>query len=243
MAESAPHRMVAESSGRHRRVGPVVRPDRAGRRLRLISTVGLGAGLLLLAIPFGAETLRTTVWGGGTEPRGGIPAAVASPPAPESTPAAGPTPADAPPTGPAAPTPTATSTANPTSTPRATGAPAPTPPVPSRPPLADAAAPTPPATTGPQPPATTSPPPPQPVLLGPNGRDELARMMDRYCDAHVGGLSWADTRDDGGWECGRLLLPARTVDIDRACRDSYGDAAFAENRAGRDPFGWRCFRH
>ncbi|MEO3926317.1 hypothetical protein ABGB07_20970 [Micromonosporaceae bacterium B7E4] len=241
MAESAPHRMAAESSGRHRKAGPVDRRDRSGRRLRVISTVGLGVGLLLLAVPFGAETLRTMGWGGGTEPGAGVPAAVASPPAPESTPPAYPTPDDVLPTG----TPAATPTAIPSPTSGATGAPAPTPPAPSvssRPPLQDAAAPTPPATTGPPPPPAAPPPPPQPVLLGPDGRDELARMMDRYCDEHVGGASWADTRDDGGWECERLLLSSRTIDIDRACRDTYGDGAFAENPQGRDPFGWRCFR-
>ncbi|GAB3966758.1 hypothetical protein [Plantactinospora veratri] len=131
--------------------------------------------------------------------------------------------------------------------PRASDAPASPPTTPSRPPLhgAGAAVPTPPATTAPpSSPAAPPPPPPpaQPVLLGPDDRDGLARMMDRYCDEHVGGASWADTRGDGGWECERLLLSSRTIDIDRACRDTYGDGAFAENREGRDPFGWRCFR-
>ncbi|GAA3752556.1 hypothetical protein GCM10022225_41310 [Plantactinospora mayteni] len=240
MAESAPHRMAAESSGRHRKAGPVDRRARSGRRLRLISTVGLGVGLLLLAIPFGAETLRTVVWGGGAEPQVGVPAAVASPPGPESTPVAEPTPDGVLPTG----TPGATPTATPTPTSRADGAPASTPPAPStssRPPIQGAAVPTSPATTGPPPPAAP-PPPPQPVLLGPDGRDGLARMMDRYCDEHVGVTSWADTRGDGGWECDRLLLSSRTVDIDLACRDTYGDGAFAQNPEGRDPFGWRCFR-
>ncbi|AVT30924.1 hypothetical protein C6361_17160 [Plantactinospora sp. BC1] len=244
MAESAPHRMAAESSGRHRRTGSADRRDRSGRRLRLISTVGLGVGLLLLAIPFGAETLRTTLWGGGTEPEVGVPVAVADPPAPGS-PVAEPTPDAALPTG----TPGATPTATPGPTSRAGGAPASPPPAPStpaRPPLqeAGAAVPTPPPTTAPpSSPAAPPPPPPpaQPVLLGPDGRDGLARMMDRYCDEHVGGASWADTRGDG-WECERLLLSSRTIDIDRACRDTYGDGAFAENREGRDPFGWRCFR-
>ncbi|MEE6311111.1 hypothetical protein V1634_30195 [Plantactinospora veratri] len=242
MAESAPDRMAVESSGRHRKARPVDRRDRSGRRLRLISTVGLGVGLLLLAIPFGAETLRTTLWGGGTEPEVGVPVAVADPPASES-PVAGPTPDAALPTG----TPDATPTATPSPTPRASDAPASPPTTPSRPPLhgAGAAVPTPPATTAPpSSPAAPPPPPPpaQPVLLGPDDRDGLARMMDRYCDEHVGGASWADTRGDGGWECERLLLSSRTIDIDRACRDTYGDGAFAENREGRDPFGWRCFR-
>ncbi|MDG4791026.1 hypothetical protein O7626_34840 [Micromonospora sp. WMMD1102] len=241
MAESSAQWTVAESSGRHRKAGADNRRARSNRRLRLVSTVGLGAGLLLLAIPLGADSLRTMVWGGGTEPGVGVPAAATSPPGSGAEPPpAGPTPDPAGPTGTPGPTPTAA----PSPTSRAGGAGVstpPAPPTPSRPPLQGAAAPTPPATTGPPAPAAPPPPPPQPVLLGPDGRDGLTRMMDRYCDDHVG-ASWADTRGDGGWECERLLLPSRTVDIDRACRDTYGDDAFAQNPDARDPFGWRCFR-
>ncbi|GIG89193.1 hypothetical protein [Plantactinospora endophytica] len=241
MAESAPHPMGAESSGRHRKAAPVDRRDRSGRRLRLISAVGLGVGLLLLAIPFGADTVRTLVLGGDSEPQVGVPAAANPPEAPPvSTPDAGPTPDQAVPTG--TPGPTATPSPSPTSP--STGAPTPTPSAPatpSRPPLEGAAVPTPPATTSPAPPAAP-PPPPQPVLLGPDGRGELTDMIEEYCDDHVGLASWADTRSDGGWECDRLLLSSRSVDMDRACRDTFGDDAFAQNPAGRDAFGWRCFR-
>jgi len=79
------------------------------------------------------------------------------------------------------------------------------------------------------------------VSLGPDGREELTRMMDRYCDRHVS-ASWADPRGDGQWECQRLLLGSRRIDLDTACRDTYGDGAFADNANPEDAFGWRCFR-
>ncbi|MFY1674463.1 hypothetical protein ACN27G_31705 [Plantactinospora sp. WMMB334] len=248
MAESAATRTAPEPSGRHRAAGAAERRRRSSRRLRLVSTVGLGVGLLLIAIPFGTDLLRTVGLDGGTGPQAGVPTAVTDPPAspPIATPQPGPAADGTAPSGTPDPSPTAP---DPSPTPRATTRPTPPTGSPSpQPPLQGAAVPAPSATTGtppatdPAPPAPpAAPPPPQPVLLGPDGRSDLVRMMESYCDEHVGGLSWAETRGDG-WECRRLLLSSRAVDLDRACRDTFGDGAFAENPQGRDPFGWRCFR-
>ncbi|MBE1486222.1 hypothetical protein [Plantactinospora soyae] len=259
MVEDAPTGTAAEATGRHRAnrsaggtgpagkatgavdraTGAVDRRARSGRGLRLTAILGLGLGLLVLAIPAGASVLRPYVWGGDSGPEAAVPVAVASPPA------------ASPPTQEAGPTPSGTPELSPSPTtspsaPPATGTPTTSPsvrPVPTRtalpgvtPPLAPGGTSNPPAAQLPPPPA-----PPEPVLLGPDGRDELAQMMDRYCDRHVGGTSWADPRGDGRWECQRLLLSSRTVDMDTACRDTYGDGAFARNDGG-DAFDWRCFR-
>ncbi|MBF9128706.1 hypothetical protein I0C86_06845 [Plantactinospora sp. S1510] len=244
MVKDAPTGTAAESTGRHRAgrsagvTGPADRRARPGRGLRLTAVLGLGLGLLVLAIPAGATVLRPYLWGGDSGPAAAVPVAAASrPPTPVPTEEAGPTPSgtpEVPPSPTTSPLP-----------PRATNAPGPTPSARSVPTRTAVPGATP--TQGPggtsRPPAAElpPPPPPEPVLLGPDGRDELARMMDRYCDRHVGGTSWADPRGDGRWECERLLLSSRTVDMDTACRDTYGDGAFARNDTG-DAFDWRCFR-
>lgn len=249
MVEDAPTGTAAESTGRHRAgrsagvtgpagrsAGATDRRGRSGRGLRLTAILGLGIGLLVLAIPAGATALRPYLWGGESGPEVAAPVAVASrPPVPAQTEEVGPTPSNTPADSPP-----------PTSPPpsRATNAPGPTPSAPAVPTRTAVPGATP--TLGPggtsNPPTAQLPPPqPEPVLLGPDGRDELARMMDRYCDRHVGGPSWADSRGDGRWECERLLRSSRTVDMDTACRDTYGDGAFARNDTG-DAFDWRCLR-
>ncbi|MFC6019235.1 hypothetical protein ACFP2T_23875 [Plantactinospora solaniradicis] len=243
MVEDAPTGTAAESTGRHRAgrsagvTGAADRRARSGRGLRLTAILGLGVGLLVLAIPAGATVLRPYLWGGESGPEVAVPVAVASrPPTPPPTEAVGPTPSATPEVSP-----------SPTTSPlppRATNAPGPTPSAPTVPTRTAVPGATPtqgPGGTSRPPAAQLPPPPPEPVLLGPDGRDELAQMMDRYCDRHVGGASWADSRGDGRWECERLLLSSRIVDMDTACRDTYGDDAFARNDTG-DAFDWRCFR-
>jgi hypothetical protein len=64
-------------------------------------------------------------------------------------------------------------------------------------------------------------------------------MVQQYCDRHAGGL--ADPRRDGRWQCLRLLS-ASIADLDIACRDRYGAAAYARASVVDDPYAWRCHR-
>lgn len=80
---------------------------------------------------------------------------------------------------------------------------------------------------------------PAPVLLGPGGRSELEDMVQQYCERHARGL--ADPGGDGGWQC-RRLLSASEVDMDVACRESYGPDAFARLADADDAYSWRCYR-
>jgi len=106
--------------------------------------------------------------------------------------------------------------------------PSPSPPSP-RPPAGPAATPT----------AQTSSPNPGPVLLGPSSNDGLETMVQRYCDRHSGGV--ADPRNDGRWQC-RRLLTSSIADLDIACRDTHGSAAYARTSNADDPYAWRCYR-
>ncbi|MGI5212505.1 hypothetical protein [Plantactinospora sp. CA-290183] len=247
MAENAAARSDLDPSGRHRArsgrpAGAARRRDRSDLGIRIVSVVGLGVGLIVLAIGFGGDTLRPFIFDSGPEPQVGVPVAVASPPplrqpapadVPGPTPTAGPASGTPDPSSPATPTPTPSVTPSTSTSPSAAAVPTPsaTPssPVVNPPPVADV----------PPPPPL---PPPQPVLLGPGGRGELTQLVERYCDRRVGSLSWADARGDGRWECGQLLS-SRIVDMDVACRDTYGDGAFARNTEPGDAYGWRCFRN
>jgi hypothetical protein len=78
-----------------------------------------------------------------------------------------------------------------------------------------------------------------PVLLGPSSNRGAANMVQQYCDRHSGGS--ADPRNDGRWQCTRLLS-ASVVDMDAACRDRYGLGAYAQTSNPGDPYAWRCYR-
>jgi hypothetical protein len=80
---------------------------------------------------------------------------------------------------------------------------------------------------------------PGPVLLGPSSNDGLDNLVQQYCDRHAGGV--ARPRDDGRWQCVRLLS-ASIADLDLACRDTYGSAAHAQTSKQDDPYAWRCYR-
>ncbi|MEE6258583.1 hypothetical protein [Plantactinospora sonchi] len=256
MTGNAPEATAADSTGRHRagraqgaagqiaggRRGATGR-ERGGGRIRLLSVLGLGVGVLVAAASFGPTAVRPLIWGE-PEPQVGVPVHGSRGSTPSSAPQPPPavpvaTPSGVAPSGTPDPSPSPTPTASAPGD-RATPTPSTSPRRPTGP--AGTPTPAPGGTTGapvvPPPPAA----PPQPVLLGPDGRDALARMIDGYCDRHVGGTSWADPRGDGGWECDRILLSSRTVDLDLACRDAYGDGAFPDNPDPGDAHGWRCYR-
>ncbi|SCE94734.1 hypothetical protein GA0074695_2366 [Micromonospora viridifaciens] len=81
---------------------------------------------------------------------------------------------------------------------------------------------------------------PSPVLLGPSSNDGVANMVQGYCDRHAVGSS-AEPRNDGRWQCTRLLS-ASAVDMNVACRDTYGSGASARTSTPGDPYAWRCYR-
>lgn len=98
-------------------------------------------------------------------------------------------------------------------------------------------------TTTTKPPSTTKPAPSGPTLLGPDDDGERWRMTDRYCKRF--GQEWYSQpgqRGDGNWYCVAWnRMPAR-VDMDAACRITYGNGAFARTTNDRDPQAWRCYR-
>ncbi|MFC7246680.1 hypothetical protein ACFQO7_29720 [Catellatospora aurea] len=104
-----------------------------------------------------------------------------------------------------------------------TSAPAPTSAVPTRP-----------AATGP-----SRSPAPEP--LGPADAAGVQDLAAKYCRRHVNG-SVATPRADGGWQCVRLLVFVRAVDMDVACADAYGKGAYARTTDQDDAYAWRCYR-
>jgi hypothetical protein len=221
--ESDAHGPDADEGGRPRRkhnqdLG--ARPRPASRRRWLIPVGGLALGALLCALAF--------TWGSGRPPEGGLPVSAATTP---SDPLEEPvtlaeipstSPSSATPSGSAA-TPSATPSVTPSATPSAT------------PSVTLSATPTP-TPTGATPTPTRSP---GPALLGPSSSRGVANMAQRYCDRYTGGS--ADPRNDGRWQCTRLLS-ASIVDMDVACRDTYDSGAYARTSNPDDPYAWRCYR-
>ncbi|MEU8001169.1 hypothetical protein AB0B66_08425 [Catellatospora sp. NPDC049111] len=111
----------------------------------------------------------------------------------------------------------------PSATASPTPAPAPTSAVPTRP-----------AATGP-----SRSPAPEP--LGPADAAGVQDLAAKYCRQHVSG-SVATPRADGGWQCVRLLVFVRAVDMDVACADAYGKGAYARTADQDDAYAWRCYR-
>ncbi|WP_117208402.1 hypothetical protein [Allorhizocola rhizosphaerae] len=103
-------------------------------------------------------------------------------------------------------------------------------------PRSPSAAPSTTASVSPTPTPTRSP---DPVLLGPSSGGGVENMVQRYCDRHSGGS--ADALSDGRWRCVRLLSSS-AVDLNVACRDSYGTGAYARSTRAGDPYAWRCYR-
>ncbi|MGN9777711.1 hypothetical protein ACTMS0_18395 [Micromonospora sp. H33] len=196
------------------------RPRQAQRRRRLIAVGGLALGTLLCALTF--------MWGSDRPPEGELPLSTATiPPDPSAEPI----------TLPEMPS-TAPSSAIPRSS---SAAPRPTRSVthsttPSTAPSVTQSATPPPTRTRATPTQTQSS---SPLLLGPSSDDGVTTMAQRYCDQHGGGS--AEPRNDGGWEC-RGLLFASVVDMDVACRDTYGAGAYARTSNSGDPYAWRCYR-
>ncbi|MEJ3745906.1 hypothetical protein WEI85_21765 [Actinomycetes bacterium KLBMP 9797] len=96
-------------------------------------------------------------------------------------------------------------------------------------------------TTRPAP--STQPAPSTPTLLGPNDDDGRWRMTDRYCKRM--GQEWYSQpgqRGDGNWYCVAWNRTPARVDMDTACRITYGTGAFAQASNSRDPQSWRCYR-
>jgi len=82
---------------------------------------------------------------------------------------------------------------------------------------------------------------PRPVRLGPASAGQLEYMVKRYCVRYANS-SDPDPRRDGRWECDRGWLSSpRLVNMDVACRDTYGDGAYATNPDG-GAYDWRCYR-
>ncbi|MCW3820476.1 hypothetical protein ONA91_39200 [Micromonospora sp. DR5-3] len=195
------------------------RPRPAGRRRWLIAVGGLAAGALVCAVAF--------AWGSGGPPESALPVVAATiPPDASEEPIALP---EMPTETPSSATPRSPS-ATPRTTPKATRSPSAAPSVtrPAAPPPTRAAA---------TPTQTRSP---TPLLLGPSSNDGVANMAQGYCDRHAAGSS-AQPRNDGSWQCTRLLS-ASTIDMNVACRNTYGSDAYARTSNSGDPYAWRCYR-
>ncbi|MFU8854349.1 hypothetical protein ACNAW0_25690 [Micromonospora sp. SL1-18] len=195
------------------------RPRPAGRRRWLIAVGGLAVGALLCAMAF--------TWGSDRPPEGALPLVTATiPPDASEEPIAVP---EMPTATPSSATPRSSS-ATPRTTPKVTRSPSPPPSVthPAAPPPTRAVA---------TPTQTRSA---SPLLLGPSSNDGVANMVQGYCDRHAAGSS-AAPRNDGSWQCTRLLS-ASTVDMNVACRDTYGSDAYARPSNTGDPYAWRCYR-
>ncbi|WP_144122569.1 hypothetical protein [Catellatospora sichuanensis] len=82
---------------------------------------------------------------------------------------------------------------------------------------------------------------PGPVLLGPSGKAGVADLAEEYCVDHGNG-ALAGPRADGRWQCVKLLLFVRIVDMDVACADTYGKGAYAQTADPDDAYAWRCYR-
>ncbi|WP_121397612.1 hypothetical protein [Micromonospora sp. M71_S20] len=195
------------------------RPRQARQRRRLIAVVGLALGTLLCALAF--------LWGSDRSPEGGLPLSTATiPPGSSAEPIALP---DKPSAVPSSVIPR-TSSAAPRTTPSAMR-----PAAPSAAPSVTHSATSPPTPTPATPTQTQSS---SPLLLGPSN-DGVKSMVQQYCDQHGGGS--AEPRNDSGWQC-RQLLFASVVDMDVACRDTYGSGAYARTLNSEDPYAWRCYR-
>lgn len=218
----APNGLDADESGRSRgnysrelsRPGPV-----RWRRRWLISVGVVALGGLLLALPVMSGPSRS----GGGQPASGANTTPGALDAPTSL-------AEKPATSPSSATPRNSS-----------AAPSPTP---SRRPSARASAPPPAGPSTAKPPTQAVAPAMQPesagpVLLGPSSGTGVTNMVQQYCDRHSRGS--ADPRSDGRWQC-TWLLTASIVDMDVACRDTYGSGAYARTANSQDPYAWRCYR-
>ncbi|SCL27279.1 hypothetical protein GA0070624_3469 [Micromonospora rhizosphaerae] len=187
-------------------------PRPASRRRWLIAVGGLALGVLVCALAF--------TWGSGQPPEGERPLVIATiPPEVSEEPMALPEMPSAMPS---------------TATPRSSSATPGTAPTVTRSATPSAA----PSVTRSATPAQTRSA--SPVLLGPSGNDGVANMAQGYCDRHAAGSS-AEPRNDGSWQCTRLLM-ASVVDMDVACRDTYGSGAYARTSDPGDPYAWRCYR-
>ncbi|MEH0935358.1 hypothetical protein [Micromonospora psammae] len=214
-----PDAHVGRRARRTHNRGLRARPRPAGRRRRwLVPVGGLALAALLCAL--------TLMWVAGRPPESGLAVSTATtPPDPVEKPVSlvempSTSPSSATSAGSSAP-PSATPSLKPSATPSA--APSVTP----------SATPTP---TGATPTKTRSP---GPVLLGPSSSRGVARMAQRYCDRYTGGS--ADPRNDGRWQCTRLLSTS-IVDMDVACRDTFESGAYAQTSDSGDPYAWRCYR-
>ncbi|MFE9204857.1 hypothetical protein [Micromonospora sp. NPDC007230] len=188
------------------------RPRPTSRRRWLVAVGGLALGALVCALAFN--------WGSGQPPEGERPLVVATiPPEGSEMPIALPEIPSA--------TPTSATPRSSPATPRATRS------------VTRSATPSaaPSVTRSATPAQTRSPSPP---LLGPSSNDGVANMVQKYCDRHTAGSS-AEPGNDGRWQCTRLLS-ASTVDMDVACRDTYGSGAYARTSTPGDPYAWRCYR-
>ncbi|OKI84581.1 hypothetical protein [Micromonospora sp. CB01531] len=195
------------------------RPRPASRRRWLIAVGGLAVGALVCAMAF--------TWGSDRPPEGALPLVTATiPPDASEEPIAVP---EMPTATPTSATPRSSS-ATPKATPKVTRSPSTAPSVtrPAAPPSTRAVA---------TPTQTRSA---SPLLLGPSSNGGVANMAQGYCDRHAAGGS-AEPRNDGSWQCTRLLS-ASTVDMNVACRDTYGSDAYARTSDSGDPYAWRCYR-
>lgn len=91
----------------------------------------------------------------------------------------------------------------------------------------------------------TSRPAAAPVLLGPANGGELWGMLRRYCfEVHQtpeAQLRTGVTPAENNWEC-RSFRPI-PIDMNAACRHTYGSAAFARFSDRNNAFSWQCFRN
>ncbi|MCW3844742.1 hypothetical protein ONA70_32155, partial [Micromonospora yasonensis] len=190
------------------------RPPR--RRRRLIAVGVLAFGMLLCALAL--------LWGAGRPPENELPLSTATiPPEASEQPIALP---EMPSTVPSSATPrTSPSTPRTTQSVTRSATPSATPSV-TPPPTRTLTTPTQTRSSG-------------PLLLGPSGNDGVATMAQQYCDQHARGS--AEPRNDGRWQCTALLF-ASVVDMDVACRDTYGSGAYARTSNSGDPYAWRCYR-
>ena len=65
-------------------------------------------------------------------------------------------------------------------------------------------------------------------------------MVQQYCDSQDWGS--AKARSNGDWQCRGLFSGVHQVNLDAACVETYGSAAYAGALEEGDPYAWRCYR-
>jgi hypothetical protein len=99
----------------------------------------------------------------------------------------------------------------------------------------------PPTESGEAPPAER----PAPRLVGPKDLDGFTKLLSTFCQERGDRTAVLlegpnENRATGDWACVKVVTFTR-INLDDACRDSFGDAAQARETKRGDSRTWRCF--